>query len=387
MKQASSAQPGNLHPVPNRRRFAASSLLLALSLLVATPQHVAACSFHVSLSGNTLSRQIADSVELVAMRPSEQNPFQFEAVEQLKGIRSDSIPPHLVDSSTRRQLAANVNHAVLFARGSDGQWTRLMLLDEDRRRIAQELLANSSSWASPGGAAGKRDYFAALLSHPATDVQHLALRELDAMSYEVLRDGTYPLTADELLSGIVDLQSMAFAPIKILVLGIMGGRDAEQAILDRLEGLAVSGSSLNLGAWISAGIEAAGLHGIDKFEREFLNLERALSDTQLLEIVRALSVQSTSGKPELRTALDDTIRRIVGQYPEAGPMIAQVFAQASDWSQVGLVRDLIATDAFPKRSDLMAAVAYVSRYGQPERSRRHPLLRTDMRFKSPPSSP
>ena len=104
MTQVTSVRPGYLHPAPNSRRLTASSLLLTLSLLASTPLHVAACSFHVSLSGNTLSRQITDSVELVVMRPSEQNPFQFEAVEQLKGIRSDSIPPHLVHSSTRRQL-------------------------------------------------------------------------------------------------------------------------------------------------------------------------------------------------------------------------------------------------------------------------------------------
>ncbi len=321
------------------------------------------------------------------MRPSEQNPFRFEAVEQLKGIQSDRISPHLVDSSTRRQLAENVSHAVLFARGSDGQWTRLMLLDEGRRAIAEELLAKSGSWTSPGGAAGKRDYFAALLNRPSTDIQHLALRELDAMSYDVLRDGTYPVTAEELLSGMVDLQSMAYAPIRILLLGIIGGKDAERAIFLRLQGLALAGGSLNLGAWITAGIEAAGLHGIDKFEREFLNPERSLSDPQLLEIVRALSVQRNSGRSELGAALDGVVRRVVSWYPQTGPMVAQVFAQASDWSQVGLVRDLIATNAFPKRSDLMAAVAYVSRSGQPERSRRHPLLRTGMRFKSPLGSP
>jgi hypothetical protein len=388
VRQPSSVQSCCSHAAPKRRRFGVSCLVLTALLLASAPEQLAACSFHTSLSGNTLSNHIAGSVELVAMRPSTQNPFRFVPTEQFKGISSDSRPPHLVDSTTRRRLEQNLDHAVLFARGPDGQWTRLMFLDEDNRRIAEEILANAGSWATPSGASGKRDYFfAKLLRHPSRDIKYMALRELDAMSYEVLRGGTYPVTVEDLLSGIMDLQNMAFAPIKILLIGMVGGEDAERAIFQQLHDLALSGSAHNLGAWITAAIETADPRGIDKLEREFLDSDRSLARPQLIEIVRAMSVQSNSGRSDLRTALDAAVRRLVGRYPEAAPMVAQAFGTASDWSQVGLVRDLIANDAFPKRSDLMAAVAYVSQSGQRERSRRHPLLRTGMRFKSPPGSP
>jgi hypothetical protein len=344
--------------------------------MVSAPEHLAACSFHTSLSGNTLSNHIAGSVELVAMRPSTQNPYRFVPTEQFKGISSDSRPPHLVDSTTRRRLEQNLDHAVLFARGPDGQWTRLMFLDEDNRRIAEEILANAGNWATPSGASGKRDYFAKLLRHPSRDIKYMALRELDAMSYEVLRDGTYPVMVEDLLSGIMDLQDMAFAPIKILLIGMVGGEAAERAILQQLHRLAVSGSAHNLGAWITAAIETAGPRGIDKLEREFLDSDRSVSHPQLLEIVRALSVQSKSGRSELRVGLDAAVRRLVRRHPEAAPMIAQAFGTASDWSQAGLLRDLIFSDSFTNQSDLMAAAAYLSRAQDRASSRRHPLLRS-----------
>jgi hypothetical protein len=309
------------------------------------------------------------------MRPATQNPFQFAPIEQLKGVRSDSIPPHLVDSATRRRLAHHVNHTVLFARGLDGQWTRLMLLDEHNRRIAEEVLANAGNWTTPSGEADKRDYFAGLLNHPSSNIVYTALRELDAISYEVLRDGMYPVTIEDLLSGITDFQRMAFTPIKILLIGIIGGQDADRLIFQQLHRLAASGSAMNLGAWITAAIETAGPRGIHELERQFLDSDRSLSRPQLLEIVRALSVQSKSGRSELRVGLDAAVRRLVGKYQEATPMIAQAFGTASDWSQAGLLRDLISSNAFTNRSDLMAAVAYVSRTGEAKGSRRHPLMR------------
>ena len=387
MNQASSVQLCHPHPAPKRRRFAISSLALTALLLVSKPNHLAACSFHTSLSGNTLSKQIADSVEVVAMRPSAQNPFEFETVEQLKGISSDSTPSHLVDSTTRRRLAQSSDHAVLFARGVDGQWTRLMYLDENRRRIAEEVLVKSTRWATLSGTGDKRDYFAALLSHPNTEIRHTALRELDAISYEVLRNGTYPVTGQDLLSGINDMRSMAYAPIKILLLGIVGDRDADTAIAQQLARLAASGSTVNLGAWITAAIENGGREAVGELERKFLGSDNTLSRQQLIEIVRALSVQSASNRLELGMALDSAVIRLVGRYPEAAPMVAQAFGTASDWSQVNLVRELIAEDIFTTPSDLMAAASYLSRAQERNSSRRHPLLRSDLPLAAPNSRP
>lgn len=387
MKQASSIQPCHPHSAPKRRRFALSSFALTALLLVSTPDDLVACSFHTGFSGNTLSKQIADSVEVVAMRPSTQNPFRFETVEQLKGIGSDSRPSHLVDSTTRHRLAQNSDHAVLFAQGRDGQWTRLMFLDENRRRIAEEVLAKSTSWVTLSGNAEKRDYFAALLSDPNTDIQQTALRELDAISYEVLRNGTYPVTGQDLLSGINDMRSMAYAPIRILLLGIVGDRDADTAIAQQLARLAASGSTVNLGAWITAAIENGGREAVGELERKFLGSDNTLSRQQLIEIVRALSVQSASNRLELGVALDSAVIRLVGRYPEAAPMIAQAFGTASDWSQINLVRELIAEDIFTSPSDLMVAASYLSRARERDNSRRHPLLRSSLSLAAQNSRP
>jgi hypothetical protein len=180
---------------------------------------------------------------------------------------------------------------------------------------------------------------------------------------------------------------MAYAPIRILLLGIVGGHDTDLVIHQQLERLAASGGRLNLGAWITSAIEIGGREAVVELERKFLGSDSTLSRQQLVEIVRALSVQSASNRLELRMALDNAVTRLVERYPEAAPMIAQAFGAASDWSQVNLVRELIAKDIFTTQSDLMAAAAYLSRAQERDSSRRHPLLRSGLPLAAQNSRP
>lgn len=337
------------------------STTLAALLLLPAPDRLAACAFHTTLPEATVSQQIAGAIEIVAARPAGDNPFRFEPVAVLKGPASDSRPPHLVDSATRMRLARNPGEAVLFARATDGSWTRLLILDAATRPVVDIMLARANEWTTPAGAAERRDTFAGLLAHPDTAIRRLALRELDALPYGVLRDGTYPVSAADLLRGIADIQDMPFAPIRILLLGIADGEAPGPAILGRLQQMADTGTATNLGAWATALIESAGAAGVAGLERLFLSAPGRLTDAQVTEIVRALSVLSADGDPTLRHALDGTTRRLVSREPGAAPLVAQAFGATGDYSQAGLIRELVATRAFTDRQSLMAATSYITR--------------------------
>ena len=54
------------------------------------------------------------------------------------------------------------------------------------------------------------------------------------LPYDVLRGGTYPVPAEELIRGATNIDEMPFAPIRILLLGIGGGDGAREAIAQRL---------------------------------------------------------------------------------------------------------------------------------------------------------
>jgi hypothetical protein len=334
---------------------------LAGLLLLPIPAPLGACAFHTTLPEATVSDQIAAAVEIIAARPSRVDPFRFERVAVLKGASSGSGPPDLVDSAMRHRLARFPDESVLFARMADGSWTRLLLLDAATRPVVDRMLARAVDWRTPQGALERRRVFAGLLRHPDERLRRLALGELDALPYSVLRSGSYAIPADDLLRDIADIQDMPFAPVRILLLGIEGGSDARDAISRRLASMASSGIDTNLGAWITPAMEGGASEGIAEVERRFLASPGRLTERQLIEIVRALSVQSAEGDPALRTSLDGAIRRLVSLRPDAAPMIAQAFGAASDYSQVPLIRDLVATRAFDSRLDLMVATAYITR--------------------------
>jgi hypothetical protein len=344
-----------------RRSAILGTAALAGLLLLSLPAPLGACAFHTTLPEATVSDQIAAAVEVIAARPSRDDPFRFEAVAALKGESSGSGPPDLVDSATRHRLARAPDDSVLFARMADGSWTRLLPLDAATRPVIDRMLTRAADWRTPQGALERREVFAGLLRHPDERLRQLALGELDALPYSVLRGGTYAIPVDNLLRDIADIKDMPFAPVRILLLGIEGGSDARDAISHRLASMESSGIDTNLGAWITAAMEGGASEGIAEVERLFLASPGRLTERQLTEIVRALSVQSSEGDPALRISLDGAIRRLVSLRPDAAPLIAQAFGTASDYSQVPLIRDLVVARAFDSRRDLMVATAYIAR--------------------------
>lgn len=334
---------------------------LAGLLLLPIPAPLGACAFHTSLPEATTSGQIAAAVEVIAARASRDDPFRFEAVTVLKGASSGSGPPDLVDSATRHRFARGSDDAVLFARTVDGAWTRLLFLDAATRAVVDRMVVGSDIWATPQGEVERRDVFAALLRHPDERLRQLALGELDALPYSVLRGGTYSIPTDDLLRGIADIEGMPYAPIRILLLGIIGGSDARDAILSRLASMMAHGVDSNLGAWVTASVETGGPASVAAVERLFFDAPRRPTKAQLTELVRAVSVLSAEGAPDLRAPLDGALRRLVSVYPDTAPLVAEAFGAASDYSQVPLVRELVTAQAFTEFRDLMAAAAYITR--------------------------
>ncbi len=285
------------------------ALTLAGLLALPLPARLAACAFHVTLTEGSLSDDIAASVEVIAARPSSADPFAFETVAVLRGVASGTAPPFIVDSVTRTRLAQNPDEAVLFARGADGTWTRLLVLDAATRPFVDRLLNRAAVWATPAGAAERRDAFARLLAHPDARLRRIALRELDALPYDVLRGGTYPVQADVLLRGVNNIDEMPFAPIRILLVGLDGGSAARKAITDRLAAMTAMGVDTNLGPWITAAIE---IGGPAEIERVVLAVPDRLTLPQLTQIVLALAADRAGLHRDRRLHADRPDRGTLG---------------------------------------------------------------------------
>jgi hypothetical protein len=330
---------------------------LATLLAIPLPQAAAACAFHTALPEATVSERIASAVIVLAARPAADNPFRFAPVAVLKGTAPADAPPQLVDSATRTRLARNPEDAVLFVRLADGTWERLLTLDAATRPVVDRMIEGAGDWSSPEEMAGRRDLFAGLLTHPDEGLRRLALRELDALPYGVLRARAYALPADDLLRGIADVNEMPFAPIRILLLGLSADASADAAIDNQVDRLARLPVEMNLGAWLTAAIERGDLAEV---RRKFLSSPQRLSPAQVTEVVRALSVQRAGGAPALHAPIDAALRALAFARPDAATDIARTFAASSDFSQVALIRELSAARAFATPGDLMIAATYVA---------------------------
>lgn len=343
-----------------RHRLLRSALVAASLVGVVLPGQVVACAFHTELPEETLSQQIAGSVALLAARPTKDDPFRFSTGRWLKGEPSSDMPPYLVDAGTRRLLSEHPDQAVLFGQDDDGDWTRLILLDETTMPVVDHMLAQADRWATPDGATQRRDFAASLLAHSDARLHSLALRELDALDYRILRRGEYPVAAADLLDGLSRLEDQAYTPIRILLLGIVGGDRAGEETSRQMSRRLSAGLATNLGAWSTAAIEIGGVEAISELERLIAASHRRLEPEQLVEIVRALAVQGASGELALRERIRTSLLRLAEDHPAAAPMIPAAFMSLSDWSQSDLVQDLVAARAFTSRNDLLAATAYLA---------------------------
>lgn len=342
-------------------RGALSACFISTALVPGlVPQTAEACAFHTALPEKPLSQVIADSPVLVAARPDVDDPFHFTISEVLKGQAPPDQPPFLVDATTRRRLAASPHHAVLFARGAKGGWTRLLYLDEATAPVARAMIGGAARWSAPDGAVSRRDFATKMLAQKDATLRRLVLRELDSLDYRVLRGARYPLAADDLIAAIGDMRDQPYAPIRILLLGLSGDEVARDEARRQLDWRLRMGVAKDLGAWMTAAMELRGADALADLERGLAARSRPLTPAQSEEIVRALAIQSAAGDPELRQPIREALLRLVERSPVTAPLIPRALSAASDRAQAGLVRDLVAARAFTTRTDLLAATAYLA---------------------------
>jgi len=142
-----------------------------------------ACGFHGYTPQETAVERMLASDHIVLARLSEDDRFRFKAVEALEGGLENVDIPYLVDSASRRRLAANSDDAVLFARdGSDGEWRRLAYVDAEYRALIDKVVARLPDWELSDDA-DRYQMFADLHDHPDRDIRTLALLELDRADY------------------------------------------------------------------------------------------------------------------------------------------------------------------------------------------------------------
>lgn len=328
---------------------------MALALLA---QVAAACAFHTYLPEETAVDRMLGSEHIVLVRHSPLDPFRYAVVEAIRGPATGVDIPDLVDSATRRRLEANADDRVLYAReGAYGPWKRLAYVDAAYRPVLDGIVARLESW-SYGEDEDRFQFFADLLTHPDPTLVALAMAELDRAPYEILSGLRFSVEAADLLHGIQDPQNIATLPIRVLLLGLVGG-DAARDFVTRQ--FAAGGVPLGrfAGAYAVALIEIEGVAGVEMLA----GILRARPDLDLQQreaMVEALAIQSIAGGPDLGRVARARISALLGEDATLAGPVARQFGTRGDWSQTAALTRLSAEGRVRTETDLINVAQYLS---------------------------
>lgn len=317
-----------------------------------------ACAFHGYNPQITFVERLLGSEHIVLARPSAAEPFGFGDVEVLIGNGDHVDIPHLVDSVSRRRLSSNPEDHVLFARdGAYGPWQRIAYVNDAMEEVLQVVMHELPEWEM-GADEERFAYFASLLNHPDKEVHALALRELDMADYSLLRELNLNIDPKRLTSRLGLQSEYDLRPIRILLLGLSGAR-IEQSFFE--QGVARSSDYAGgmLGAFAMAMIEHGGRAAVQKLIDEHL-MGRELSSQSREQLIEVLAIHGLVGDEDVRAAIQPALAQVLHQDPQLVAMAARQLGARWDWSQSGLVEEMIRTGKITSMRDVLVATQYVA---------------------------
>ena len=333
---------------------------LAALALLAGVSGASACSFHGYVPAKTLAQKVIESPWVVLARENPDQPFTFRSVRSLKGADEPVEIDQLVDSTTRRRLTANDGDAVLFALSPEnGGWSRLAYVSTGERGFFLELVDLAAKWGGGNLEAERFTFFSALYRNGGEDRRYLALAELDRASYGHLRGMKVPRTTEEIVAGLRNIREQQWAPIRILLLGLIGDEASRRVVGRAIATAEASGFGGNLGAWATAYIEIDGATAIGRLRRSFLD-RIGVPALQSKAILSAFAIHGRDGDSGLRLTIDRALARAMHARPDLVSDAALTFAAQGDFSRSDLFADAIASRRGHSPEALKAVYSYPS---------------------------
>lgn len=318
-----------------------------------------ACAFHVTLPEKRIGDYILESSVVVLARENPAKHWSYKAIATLKGEGIGVKIDAFVDSSTRRKLAHNPDDTVLFARSrSNGSWRRISYVRAQNRGLYESLVQNSLGWAGPESQLTRFRFFSALHDHPDNSVRRIAFTELDRAAYRDLRQMQIQVSAHSLMDKLWNPLDQSLAPIRILMLGILGDAKSRAMVSRNIASAQTHNWSVNLGAWATAYVEINGGAGVDHLRSAFLARPGG-SQAQFEDVLRALAVHGAHGDPEIQIAIGAAISEVLRERPERVVAIAKIFGEQGDYSRAELFTDTLRRHRLSP-TEIISVATYVS---------------------------
>ncbi len=345
-------------------RLAIAGLAAFVGAALVTP--AAACPVCIERPEATLADRLLSADVVAIAREDPDRPFRFAPVAVLAGsVEGLPRPPLLVDSATRRRLAAGPEDGVLLLHEGDG-WARAAHLDPAAQGVVAEILARGPAWRNEPEA--RFAFFEPLLHHRDRTLRHLAMDELSRGRYGLIRRMARPIDGETARQALADRSLIPWQAFHILMLGLSERAEDRAFIRARVATAARLGGDRELDAWATALIEIDGAVGVATLVREWL--ETPGRDVEALRaVLTAFSIHARDGDPALRPGLLAALHALPRRRPDVGGSVAAALGEIGDFSQ-GAAIERIMLDAARRGEiglrdpELMAAAFYVHRARQ-----------------------
>ena len=342
--------------VASARVFAAALALLALAM------PAAACPVCIDKPEATLADRLLRADAVVIAREDPARPFHYAPIETLRG-EAGAVPiPLLLDSATRRRLAARPDDGVLFVRNGDA-WSGAGYADAVRRDTVAAILAEGPGWDEDPVA--RFAFFEALLHHREGELSRLAVDELSRAPYGQIRTMAKPLDGATASRALTDRTEIPWRAFHILMLGLSERPEHRALIRERNATAARLGWSRELDAWATALVEIDGPAGVARLAEDWF--ETPGRDVEALRaVITAFAVQAREGDPALRPSILAALHDLPSRRPDVAGSVAAALGEIGDFSQadaiVRAMRDAAGRGGPSFRDpELLAAALYVDR--------------------------
>ena len=353
------------------RRGRARTPSLAAAL-IALGGAAASCPVCIDKPEATLADRLLGAETVVIAREDPAQPFRFAPVAALKGGAVAAPIPHLLDSATRRRLAARPEDGVLLAFDSKG-WRRAGYADAAWRETAAAILAQGPAWRDDPDA--RFAFFEALLRDDDPDLRRLAVDELSRARYGLIRGMDRPLDGGAARAALTDLTQIPWAGFHILMLGLSDRPEDHALVRDRAASAVRSGGGRNLDAWATAWIEIDGADAVARLAADWFETPGRPAE-DLRAVIAALSVHAREGDAALQPAILAALHALPARRPDVGGSVAAALGAVGDFSQAEAIERAM-LDAARRRAvdldepELMAAALHAARARQAAKATAH----------------
>ena len=290
-----------------------------------------ACMVCIPFPEDTATDQLLGADVVVLARENPGQPFSYLAVEVLKGDLDEPAIDLFVDSSTRRRLALQPDHAVVLTLDAGSkQWRSAGYANAPYQALVREILARAPSWSLSNRAQSRATFFLPYLADADPRVHELAYLEVGRASYDTIRRADAMVPAAQVHRFLANQQYLEWHALYILLLGVDANPAEAEAIRAEMASSAGFDAKLNLGAWATALIEVDGADAIDWLETTYLGAPGRDPDT-VLEIVKALSVHGARQDSGLRERIADSYGVLIKSHPSLAGWAARDLTAWKDW--------------------------------------------------------